>query len=287
MRIGIFGSSGFIGKNLVSFLSQQFEVISFARNDLDGDIKALAEKICNLDVIINLVGAPIVARRWTKKYREVIINSRVSAIIKIKEALQLNSNRPGKFICASAVGIYAKPGYNDEYDNNYANDFLANVAKQWEDACIVLEDLVSKIIILRFGIVLGVKGGVLKQMTKIYSKHIATIIGKQDSLYPYISVNDLQRGILFLIKNNESKGVYNFVEPTIITNKQFTVALANVFNTKIWISIPESLIKFFVGERADVLFAGQHVVPKRLLNLGFDFQDYEIDKFLKQEIKKG
>jgi uncharacterized protein (TIGR01777 family) len=284
MRIGIFGSTGFIGSNLAIFLERNNQVISFTRDDLSLGAEKLAEKISELDVIINLVGSPILTKRWTRSYKRIIISSRLTTINKIKEALMLVDHPPPVFICASAVGIYKANVYNDEFENTYENDFLSDVVKLWEAASSDLGALVSKYIIIRLGIVLSHEGGALKQLVKVFKLGFGGVIGRKNSYYPYISLNDVLRGIQFLIQNQDSNGVYNFVEPERITNWQFTQALAESLGMKARINIPALLIKLIIGERAGVILAGQNVFPKKLLNLGFEFEDADIAGFLNKEL---
>jgi uncharacterized protein len=286
MTIGIFGSTGFIGKSLATYLSNNNQVISYTREDLSLSTEQLANKIRNLDVIINLVGAPIVARRWTKKYKQLIISSRVNTILKIKQSLILVNNIRPLFISASAVGIYKTNIYNDEFECTYAEDFLSEVVKQWENACFNLGDYVSKYLILRFGIVLSPDGGALKQLIKLYKLGLGSVIGRNEDSYPYISLNDALRGIMYLIQTDATGGVYNFVEPVNINNYQFAHALANCLNTKVRFRIPDFLVKLAIGARSEVIMAGQHVYPKKLINLGFKFEDADIVKFLNIKTNK-
>ena len=286
MNIGIFGSTGFIGKNLASFLAIEHTVVCFTRAQLEGNIAGLAEKLAGLDVIINLVGSGIVEKRWTKKYKKEIVDSRVMALSKIKMALALIKGPPPVFISASAVGIYRPGTYNDEINYTYGNDFLSDVVRKWEAAAMDFGELVSKSIILRFGIVLGYNGGALKKLIKLYRRGLGGILGFPEYIYPYISINDLVRAILFLIQKVESIGVYNFVEPVKISNKEFSNALAEALHKRVFFNFPGGLVTLFLGKRAAVLFAGQHVFPAKLLNLGFEFQDHNISEYLNKEVNK-
>jgi uncharacterized protein len=287
MKIGIFGSTGFIGKNLSSFLALNHNVVCFTRKEFSIGTAELAEKIKELDVIINLVGAPILTKRWTKNYKKIIISSRLEAIAKIKEALSVSAGHPPLFISASAVGIYSPDIYNDEFDYKYQNDFLSDVVRIWETAVNSLGELVSKSVIIRLGIVLGSNGGALKHLVPIYKLGLGGVIGNKDSTYPYISLNDVIRAISFLIQHKDCQGVYNFVEPVRVSNKQIVKAIAGALNKSARFNIPAWSLKLAMGARAEVLMAGQYVFPKKLLNLGFEFQDSDIAIFLNKELNKA
>jgi len=147
-------------------------------------------------------------------------------------------------------------------------------------------ELVSKSIILRFGIVLGYNGGALKRLIKLYRRGLGSILGNPKNIYPYISIHDLVRAVLFLILKVDNVGVYNFVEPVKITTKEFSNALAEALHNRVFFNLPGWLVTFFLGKRATVLFTGQHVFPAKLLNLGFEFHDDNILEFLRKEVKK-
>ena len=98
MRIGIFGSSGFIGKSLAVYLAKTYQVMCFTRQDLSLSTILLAEKIKNLDVIINLVGAPILSKRWSDSYKNVLVDSRIDTVNKIKDALSISSQNKQLFM---------------------------------------------------------------------------------------------------------------------------------------------------------------------------------------------
>jgi uncharacterized protein (TIGR01777 family) len=284
MNIGIFGSTGFIGKNLERYLSRFHSVVCFTRNELYSGKALLALKLEGLDVIINLIGAPILDKRWTKQYKELILDSRIGAIVNIRKSLELCKSRPPVFISASAVGIYKPNFYCDEFDFVYHTDFLSSIVKKWEAEAMSLGDMVAKSIVLRFGIVLGKDGGALKKLIIVYKLGLGGALGDKQAAYPYISINDVVRGILFLIENKESNGIYNFVAPVKINNAEFSLALARALHTVALFSFPAWALRLFMGRRADVILAGQYVFPRKLTNLGFEFQDTDIAEFLKKEI---
>ncbi len=286
MNIGIFGSSGFIGKQLAVFLSTNHNIKCFTRVDLAQNAELLASQMEGLDVVINLVGAPVLAFPWTSGYKELILESRLNALDKLEKAVILLKIKPGLLISASAIGIYTTGTYVDEYTEAYANDFLSMVVNRWETKASEVGKCFSKVIVLRFGIVLGKSGGALKEMINIYKWGIGIIPGSRSLIYPYISVNDLLRAILFLIENRGEAGVYNLVEPVKTTILDFSIGLKLAMKTQVAIRIPSWIFKIFLGERADVLLAGQYVYPKKLASLGFQFQDSDIAEFLKKELKK-
>jgi uncharacterized protein len=287
MKVGIFGGTGFIGKELITFLSRDFELISFTRNDLSLDSHLLASKMEGLDILINLIGAPVIARPWTRKYKKLILLSRVDSLTKIYEALKLTKNRPSQFLSASAIGIY-KPGlYSDENSKDFAHDFIASVVQSWETSAFKIKELVNEVLILRFGIVLKKEGATLREMTKLYNKKVAVIMGPVDYDFPFISMNDLLRAVEFLIQNKAKTNIYNFTTPVRTSNLQFCLAMKAVFPTRIYLRIPSSLLRIIMGGRANVIIAGQHVYPKNLLELGFIFRDSDIADFLKREFNKN
>ena len=284
MKIGIFGSSGFIGSHLKVALAANHEVFGFTRLDLSIDSGLLAAKLEGIDVIINLVGESILAHRWTPSYKKKILESRINALTSIQKALELTKLKPSMILSASAIGIYKPKIKSDEFSTKLENDFIADIVKKWEKAAFALKVLGPEVLVLRFGIVLKREGAALKEMISIFKRGVGVMMGPGSNVYPYISLNDLIRAVGFLIENKTSFGVYNLVAPVRTTNMEFSRALAKTLKTRIILPVPSWFFTIFLGHRAKVIMAGQHVIPKRLVDLGFHFEDSNIAEFLSKEI---
>lgn len=277
--IVITGASGLIGSRLMKhFGGKNWRVIPLGRNDFRGETELLVQKIERADVLINLAGAPII-KRWTKKHKEEIYNSRILTTRKLIEALVFASKKPSVFISASAVGIYDQECVQDEHSNQFAGDFLSKVCIDWEAEAEKASNL-TRLAIIRLGIVLAREGGALKTMLPIFKLGIGGKIASGTQPFAWIHIADVVNAVDFIIANDNAKGVYNLVAPGLINNRQFTVALGKVLKLPTWFTVPSFALRILFGEAAATLTGGQKVVPMRLEKQGFRFEFPEINQAL-------
>lgn len=297
MNVLIFGATGFIGKALVRFLLlQNYKVSVVSRNNLlaqkllgdqaevlawdYSDLNKLSELLNQADVVINLAGAGIAGKYWTKKYKQKILNSRVNLSKMISEALIQSSNKPKQIIQSSAIGFY---GYDcSEKCTEFSpkgDGFLSDVCEKWEQA-LTVNDSQSKKVIIRTGVVLGKDGGLFPKLVMPIKLFAGSNFGKGNNVISWIHIQDMVRAIEHLISKNE-EGVFNFTSPNPVRSKELNHEIAERLNRPVWIRIPVSIIKFLLGEIADeLLLANQHVVPGRLIKSGYKFLYPELSKAL-------
>lgn len=271
MKILICGISGFIGRKLEKeFIKQQWIVNSIKKSDfILGDLE-FSKKIEGNDVIINLCGAPIL-KRWTKKYKEIIYNSRILTTNKIVNALKLMKEKPSVFITTSAVGIYEEDYINSESDCKYANGFLATVCKDWEKAAMPANEII-RTVIFRLGVVLGKDGGAFPKMNKPFKYGIGGKLGNGKQAFPWIYIDDLVQAYFFAIKNKDISGECNLVAPQIVCNSEFTKELSKYYKFPALLFVPAFILKLIYGSASETFLKGQKVIPESLKNLKFDFK---------------
>lgn len=276
MKIAISGASGFVGTSLKEFFTNlEYEVVAISRNILN-DEAALISLIESADVVINLAGANILAR-WTKSYKEQIYNSRIDTTKAIVNAISKASKKPRVFISTSAVGIYSARTENSEEKYKYADDFLANVCKTWEKEAFKASEF-TRVVIFRFGIVLGKHGGAFAKMIKPFRFGLGGNIGEGTQYLSFIHISDLLNAYKFIIERDDLNGVFNLTEPYPTINQGLTMALAIALKKNAFFDIPEFVLKLIFGDGAKVLTSGQYAVPKRLQDSGFEFEFDTIDK---------
>ena len=277
-KIAMSGASGFVGSYLrKAFDEEGWDTVPLGRNDFSTGPEGLAEQMQNADVVVNLAGAPVIGR-WTKEYKKTIYESRIDVTKKIVEACSVMNPKPKLFISTSAVGYYGSAGINTEDTYMKANDFLGHLAQDWEKEALRAGAIGIRTLIFRFGIVLGRDGGALKQMITPFKFGMGGTIGDGSQGFSWIHIKDLSRAYILAIENSTCEGIYNLTAPHPTTNKGLTIALSKALKKNAFLSIPLSVLKLRYGEGADALINGQTVIPKRLLESGFDFLFPVIDE---------
>jgi len=299
MKVFLTGGTGFIGRFLVRNLLKESSQIYIAtrQNFTDThsikyiDWFALSDEektslISECDVIINLAGENIAARRWSHNQQAKIIRSRTeitSSIVEVLNKLPQSSDRV--FVSASAVGYYGDCRDEIITENTPPGDgFLAEVCKIWESEA--LEARTCRTVIARIGVVLHSSGGALKKMMQPYYFFIGGPLGSGKQYVPWVHIKDLMQMFLFVIKNPDCKGAYNFVSPNPCTMRELSKALGKALRRPHYIRTPEFILKIMLGKAASMLTISQRVVPQRLLDAGFNFKFPTIEEAFKDLLIK-
>ena len=289
MRILIGGASGLVGRALTSrLLSSGHTVTRLVRGSGSGegthvwDAKTPpVEAVAASDAVINLSGASIGDQRWSTSYRAEILNSRVDATSALAKAIAQAGHRP-TFISMSAVGCYGHHATNPHSETSPLGDsFLAGVCQQWEAAADPAREAGARVVHPRLSMVLSSKGGALDRLLLLYRLGLGGTLGGGKQRWSWITLDDAAKGLEFLIDSN-AEGAVNLVAPQVITNAQFNRALAKAVRRPAVIPVPAFGLKLALGGFADELLADQPVVPTRLAELGFQWNDPEIEAALQR-----
>jgi len=295
MKIIICGATGFIGRHLVRFFAAQGnELVVVCRNQEKArklfapsaiclpwrmhDPSPWLEQLNDADALINLIGENIFARLWTPSYKDKLLRSRIEAVETIYQAFRAVKTRRCIYLQASAVGYYGhtRQAVVDEHAPK-GDDFLAHLAYQWERASEPIADLGIRRILLRFGVILGPDGGAFARLRPIYRWFLGGTLGKGTQGLPWMHIRDVQEAIRFLLVHESTGGVFNFVAPQAISQKEFSAALAAAVGRPAPWKIPAFLVKLLFGEMGQcLLLNGQYVKPASLLALGYSFRFAEL-----------
>jgi hypothetical protein len=238
------------------------------------------EAIKNHDAVINLAGASIFAK-WTEEYKKVLRESRISTTRNIVEGVPSDPSRKITLVSTSAVGYYGFCGDGELTEESpHGEGFLAQMAVEWEGEALKAKDKGARVVITRFGIVLGEKGGALGQMIPLFKKYIGGTIGSGKQWFSWVHIKDLAEAFAFLIKHPEISGPVNVCSPNPVRNKGLAKALGKALHRPSSIPAPGFMVKLVLGEFGSVILEGQRVIPRRLLENGFVFQYPDIEKAL-------
>lgn len=303
----ITGGTGTIGKALSKALTaKQHEVIILTRHPRTGtagisyaawdpakqtiDMDALQKA----DYIINLAGAGVADKRWTKKRKEEIVNSRVQSGALLVKALRENANKVQAVISMSGIGWYGddnkrSAGQKFFSEGDPADDgFLGQTCVKWEDAIKPVTALNKRLVIFRCGIVLSNDGGALGEFKKPVRAGLATIFGSGDQVTSWIHIDDLCRLFLNAISNERIRGVYNTVTPQPVTNKHLMITLGKKMKGRFYIPVyvPSFLLKLVLGELSIEILKSATVSCEKLMGSGFQFQFPSLEVALDDLLKK-
>lgn len=288
MKTLITGGSGFIGSHLAKNLTDKgYEVTILSRTPFKiKNYKSIGnlDDIANdefFDVIVNLAGANI-SKKWTDDYKKELIESRVETTENIVSLIKRLENQPKLLINASAVGYYGLQGDNVLTENSeHVEDFTHSICKKWEDEAQKINDLGVRLCITRLGVVLGKNEGALKKMLPSFKLGLGGKIGDGKQYFSWVHIDDVISCYMFLINNEQAKGIYNVTAPNPVTNSKFTKSLAKSINRPALFTVPACVIKCGFGEMGEnLLLKGQRVIPQKLTKEGFIYQYPFIDDAL-------
>lgn len=278
-RIAITGASGMIGSALVGHLKGEGHTVQrFVRrpivspdeifwNPATGEVDLNALE--GVDAVVHLAGANVGDKRWSKKYRAEILNSRLLGTNTIATAV--SKVQPQVFISASAIGWYGETGNRSvTEDDRPGDDFLAAVCKEWESAADSATGV--RVVKIRTGLVLEPTSGALGRMLPLFKLGIGGKLGSGKQWWSWITLHDQIRAICFLLER-DLEGAINLTSPNPATNQEFTAALARALKRPALIPVPALALKIALGGFSTEILGSKRVLPKKLLDAGFEF-DY-------------
>ena len=294
-KVLVSGSTGMIGLQLCAFLEAAgHDVYRLMRkttklppdvnssnvirwDDLSG--KILEGDMNGFDTVIHLAGAGIGDKRWSKKRKKLIRDSRVIPTQNLSKVLASLDKPPKALLCASAVGFYGNRGDEvlDEQSSR-GEDFLSDICSEWENASQGAKDAGIKVVHLRTGIVVSPLGGALAKLLLPAKMGGGGPIGGGRQMQSWISLDDQIYAIHHLMMTDSSEGPYNLTAPNPVSQKQFAKVLGKVLRRPAFMPLPGFVMRIMFGEMGKKLvLEGQDARPNRLLDSGFEFTYTDIE----------
>ena len=278
-RIAVTGASGLIGSALVGYLKSQGHTVqrlvrrvAVSSEEITWDPIAGTvdmEALAGVDAVIHLAGAGVSDKRWTKKYKSEILNSRLLGTTTIAKAVAIV--KPEVFISASAIGWYGESGNRAVVESDrVGDDFLAAVCREWESAADLAGDV--RTVKLRTGLVLDPTGGALGKMLPLFRFGLGGKLSDGKQWWSWITLHDQIRAIAFLLENRVS-GPVNLTSPNPVTNSEFTAGLARAMHRPALFPVPAFALKIVLGGFSAEVLGSKKVMPQALTEAGFTF-DY-------------
>jgi uncharacterized protein len=297
----IAGGSGFIGRHLTRYLLKRGCRVTILTRDPDAiktdsifkqtspvrwspDTDNWHKAIRGVDCLINLSGRNLAKGRWNKRVRNEIRDSRVKTTRAIAAAIAAVDQKPRCVIQTSAVGYYGTQSPMNAHEMTPSGKgFLADVTRDWESAAVpLIKHPETRAIIARFGVVMGVDGGLYHRITCLVRHYMGGIVGNGKNWISWIHIADLVRVIEWMITNESAAGIYNVTAPEPVQHKDLIRTIAKNLRKPVMPAPPAAIVRVAMGAMVDeLLLASQHVKPVKLLNESYRFHYRTADKALK------
>jgi len=295
-KVLVGGGSGFVGKEVCSLLRKKgYDVVIISRKKFDSrvitwdDVKlqGLPDDTC---AVVNLAGQNMLdpLKRWNNSFKELVRESRIQTAKSIKDAIvnrhAAGLDVPNVFVQITGVGLYP-PGDNsieyDEYSKieGDAGGYMSRLVRDWEEAATLPQNVPTRNVFLRSGVVLGRNGGMIQQIFLPFYFGGGGRMGSGQQNMPWIHVKDVSGMVLHAIENKNVSGALNATAPQIINNQSFVDAFASALYRPAFIPLPDFVWNIVFGEeRAAIITKGVSVIPKRTEEAGYKFRYPDINK---------
>ncbi|HEV8131545.1 MAG TPA: TIGR01777 family oxidoreductase [Acidobacteriota bacterium] len=298
MEIGIAGSTGLVGSELVKALKNKgHKVRRLVRSENEVGTENVLwsprqgvrelHRLEGIDGLVNLAGENIASGRWTRSRKKEIYRSRVESTRLLVDRVGRLQKKPSVFVNASAIGYYG--GRSDEIldeKSSPGEGFLTDVCLAWESEARRARDKGMRAVFTRFGVILSAKGGALAKMLPIFRLGAGGRLGSGKQWMSWIAISDAVGAIIYTLENSELQGPVNVVSPNPVQNETFTKTLGRVLGRPAIFPAPAFALKLALGQMAqELLLASQRVVPRELERTSFQFSYPELEPALREVLK--
>jgi uncharacterized protein len=240
-----------------------------------------------IDGVVNLIGEEI-NQRLTDDAKVRIRESRIRGTRNLLEGIEASPTEPSVFVGQSAIGYYGDRGAQviDEESGAGEPGFITDVVNDWEAAEKQAEDAFDRVVIFRTGLVLTKEGGLLKQLLLPFKLGLGGPIAGGDQYMSWVHIEDVVGLFLWALDDHRAWGVINATAPDPVTNRDFSKALGRALHRPAFMPVPKFAVAALRGgELADAVAGGARVVPRRALDLGYEFRHRDLDEALRTALR--
>jgi uncharacterized protein len=296
VRVLISGASGFIGSALADKLtSSGHRVISLTRQPVPAEQDALSWNpgegkldpgaLEGIDAVVHLAGEGVGDHRWTEGHKARVLDSRVRGTNLLAETIAGLETPPKVMVSQSGAHYY---GYESgdrvlTEEDPPGGGFLARVLEQSETATEPAEQAGIRVVRTRSGVILG-SGGMLEKQFLPFKLGVGGKAGSGRQYLSWIALEDVEAAMEFLLERSDISGPVNLSSPNPVTNAEFTRALGAALGRPTFMPVPNLAINLMFGSEMakEMVFGGQRLKPKRLMDAGFEFRYTDIEAALRK-----
>jgi uncharacterized protein len=302
MRVLVTGATGLIGSALCdALLARGDEVVGLTRDPDRARPKnptvhwhawqatterPPAEALNGVDGVVNLIGEEI-NQRLTDRAKVRVRESRLVSTRNLLQGIEAAPSKPKVFIGQSAIGYYGDRGAKILDEESQSGDgFTAEISIDWETAEQKAEGIVTRVVIFRTGLVISKRGGLLKQLLLPFKLGVGGPIAGGEQFMSWIHIDDEVGLLLWALDNDRVSGIVNATAPNPVTNRELSKALGRALHRPAFMPVPKFAVSALRGgELADAVAGGARVLPRRALDLGYEFRHPELDEALRSALR--
>jgi uncharacterized protein (TIGR01777 family) len=282
MRIVMAGASGLIGTSMSeTFTKAGHDVVSLVRGNpasasevrwdpAAGELDPQA--LAGADAVVNLSGAGIGDRPWTRKRVEELFSSRVDSTRTLTHAMRQLDSPPAAFISQSGSNYYGDAG------NTVLREAappgagtLSRICVEWEDAARSAPAGV-RVVTTRTGVVLSRSGGALGKLLPLIRLGVGGPLGNGRQYWPWVTLPDVSAAFLFLLESRVS-GPVNLCAPEQADVDTLVGEIARALHRPAALRVPAPVLRLLMRDLAEeLLLSSQRMEPAVLLEAGFVWQ---------------
>jgi uncharacterized protein len=283
VHILLAGASGFLGGALRHYWREpNHEVSSLVRRDPQNDNQhrwdpytdhVNPDLIENADLVVNMAGASIGRWPWTNGYKTTLLESRTKTTRTLARAIARSSRKPTLLNQSGATHYGDRGDQLLEEDAPPGDSVLAKITVEWEAATVPAVEAGARVCVMRAGVVLDRRGGMLAVVRWPFKLGVGGRLGNGRQWFPSISLDDFVRAVDWLATHDYCSGTYNVTCPQPGTNADFTRALGIRVHRPTVVPVPAIALRTILGAGlSNELLGSFRVVPRRLLDSGFKFK---------------
>ena len=301
MRVAVSGSTGLVGAALVASLhADGHEVVRLVRpatktvqpgdirwDPQTGDIDQ--SRLEGADAVVHLAGETISALRWTDDKRRRIRESRVRGTGMLARAIAGLSRKPQVLVCAGATGYYGDRG--DEVLDEKSppgQGFLPGVSVEWEAATQPSVEAGIRVVIARLAPVIDAQSPVVSRMRLPVMLGLGGWFGSGRHYWPWVALDDVVGVFRLALERETLSGPIVVAAPEAVTNREFVKTMGRALRRPVMLPVPAPILRAALGDFArEALLSSQRVLPRKLLDVGYEFRHPHLETALRAAVRSG